>query len=217
MRTMSPKNKSVLGRKTKRNNIPMKEEEDNKPKTIIRLIYLGEKKNKKYIKFSFSKKISLKDLPNTFIQREEFNINSDKIWIKDKIELGNAKEKKNFIVSIYINKVNTFYIDLTPKKNPYYFEFIFYSKIIKELPKYINSQYKEKLKEFDDYGLKFRKKICIINTDITIAKDFIEDLDLKPSSYKISVRIKKNGMKSSTVHKLKLEKKNKFTKIRYKR
>ena len=216
MRTMSPKNKSLLGRKTKRNNIPMKEEEDNEPKTIIRIIYLGEKKNKKYkdneytyIKFSFSKKISLKDLPNTFIQREEFNINSDKIWIKDKIELGKAKtkEKKNFIVSIYINKVNTFYIDLTPKKNPYYFEFIFYSKIIKELPKYINSQYNEKLKEFDDYGLKFRKKICIINTDITIAKDFIEDLDLKPSSYKISVRIKKNGMKSSTVHKLKLEKK----------
>ena len=47
----------------------------------------------------------------------------------------------------------------------------------------------------------------IINTDITIAKDFIEDLDLKPSSYKICVRINKKGMKSSAVHELKLEKK----------
>ena len=181
---MSQKKKSLIGRKTKRSNIPLEEEENNETKTVIRLIYLGEKKNEKYrkneytyIKFSFSNKISLKDLPNAIMQREEFNINSDKIWITEKIELGNAKEKRNFIVSIYINKVNTFYIDLTPKKNPYYFEFIFYSKVIKELPKYINSQYNEKLKEFDDYGLKFRKKICIINTDITIAKDFIEDLD----------------------------------------
>ena len=215
MRTMSPKYISPLGRKTKRSNIPMEEEEEEKgPKTVIRLIYLGEKNNKKYrnneynyIKFSFSNKISLKNLPNTIIQREEFDINSDKIWIVDKIELGNAKEKKNFLASIYINKVNTIYIDLTPKKNSYYFEFIFYSKTIQHLPKYMNSQYNEKLKEFDDYGLKYRKKMCVINTDIAIAKDFIEDLDLDPSSYKICVRIKKNGLKSSAVHELKLEKK----------
>lgn len=217
MRTMSLKNKSALGRKTKRNNIPL-EEKNNKPKTIIRLIYLGETKNNKYrnneytyIKFSFSKEISLKNFTNKIIQREEFDINSDKIWITDKIELGNSKEKINFIVSIYINKVNTFYIDLNPKEKQYYFEFIFYSETIKELPKYIQYQ-NELLDKFDNYGLKYRKKLCVINTDILIAKDFIEDLDLDPSSYKICVRINKNGMKSSAVHDLKLERKKNIQK-----
>ena len=231
MRTTSSKNKTILGRKTKRSNIPLKEEDDttqidkprtkktkiDKPRTIIRLIYLGGKKNKKrnheytYIKFSFSEKISIINLHKTFIQNEELDINSDKIWIIDKIELGNAKEKKKFIVSIYINKVNTFYIDLTPKEKQYYFEFIFYSKTIKELPIFIQ-YHNEQLDKFDNYDLKYRKKLCIINADITIEKDYLEDLELKPSSYKVCVRINKNGMKIPSIHELKLEKTKNITK-----
>lgn len=200
-----------LGRKTKRSKILF--EEKDIPKTIIRLIYLSSKKNQKnnndytYIKFSFSKKISLKELPKINIQKEEFNIKSEKIWITDKIELGNGKERINFNVTIYINKENTFYIDLTPKIKGYYFEFIFYSKTLKELPKFITSQYGKKLEKFDNYGLKYRKKISIINTDTTVAIDYIHDLNLGDNSYKICVRIKKDGSKSTAIHEIELEKK----------
>ena len=226
---MSAKSKTILGRKTRRNNIPLKKEADSpeidkpktkkpkigKPKTIIRFIYLGEKKSinngYNYIKFSFSEEISLKNLHKAIIQNEELDINSDKIWITDKIELGNAKEKINFIVSIYINKVNTYYIDLTPRQNKYCFEFIFYSKTIKELPKYIQYQNKQ-LNQFDNYDLKYRKKICVINADMSLAKDYLENLVLGPSSYKVCVRIKKNGMKIPSIHELKLENKKTRTK-----
>ena len=224
---MSHKSGPILGRKTKRNNIPLKKETDatqtdkprakkpriDKPRTTIRLIYLGEKKNKKdrnneytYIKFSFSEEISLKDLHKTIIQNEELDINSNKIWITDKIELGNGKKKLNFIVSIYINKINTYYIDLTPKEKQYCFEFIFYSKTIKELPKYIQYRNGEQLDKFDNYELKYRKKLCVINADIFLAKDYLEGIDLDPNSYKICVRIKKNGMKIPSIHELKQEK-----------
>jgi hypothetical protein len=212
--------KKLLGRKKKRENIQdineieNENEHENENKTIMRIIYLGKINNKKYdnnkytyIKFSFSEKINLIDLPNKIIKTVKFNISSEKLWIIDKVEIGNTKEKKAFLLSIYINKVNTFYIDLFPNKKAYFFEFIFYSKTIKELPKIFASPYTQIIDKFDSYGLKYRKRICFINVDSFISRDYMNGSHLDPNSYKICVRIKKNGIKSSVVHELKLEKK----------
>ena len=64
----------------------------------------------------------------------------------------------------------------------------------------------QKLKYFDDYGLEYRKKMCIINVEEDFSKDYINNISLVSNSYKICVRIKENGKMLSSIHELKLEK-----------
>ena len=134
---MLSKNKRNLNKKTRRDNIPMNKKSDQ-PTTTIKLILLPSKQryNKlndySSIKFSFTDKISLTNLVQKKIQWIELDINSNNnIYIIDRIELTNHNGSKLgvFIMPIYINKINIFYIDLKYKDNRgYFFEFIFYSK-----------------------------------------------------------------------------------------
>ena len=63
----------------------------------------------------------------------------------------------------------------------------------------------KKLNEFDNFNLKYRKKLTIINTELNIAKDYINNLHLEPNSYKINVSIKKNGDSLNSIYKLKID------------
>ena len=130
---MLSKNKRILNKKTRRNNIPM--DESDQPTTTIKLILLSSKQrynrlnDYSSIKFSFTDKIRLTNLVQKKIQLIEIDINSNnKIYIIDRIELTNENGSKIgvFIMPIYINKINTCYIDLKYKDNKgYFFEFIF--------------------------------------------------------------------------------------------
>lgn len=214
MLSKNRKNTKLLGRKTKReissNEDIIEIEED---KTTINLIYLNNNKyntkNYTYIKFSFSNKISLENLIKNKEQSIMLDINCNEIYIVDKIELGNDKIniKQNFLLPIYINKVNTCYISLKPKDNEYFFELIFYSKTMKNLPRYLEYENEQKIQVFDNYDLKYRKKINIINVGRNFVNSYIKNITLDSNSYKICARIKNTGEIFSSLHELKLEKK----------
>ena len=177
--------------------------------TTIRLILIKNKKNTQkdyfYMKFSDSSRISLEGLIRDKIQSIKLEIKSKKIILLDKVELESkdGKNKVCFILPIYVNKNNTYYINLKPNKKGYFFECIYYSKKSTKLPK--NILYKsnnQKLDEFDSYGLNFRKKINIINSEMDIANDYIENLSPDSNSYKICIRINDKGEMISSIHKL---------------
>ena len=144
-------NPYYLRRKTKRNNISMKDN-TKKSKITINLISLDDDKvyfrKYAYIQFSFSDKISLDTLMKEKTQTIEFVKSSKEIYFIDNIELGNEKETKkvNFLVSIYANKVNIFYISLKQNQNAFCFEYIFYAKNVIKLPKFLLSPFGEKTK-----------------------------------------------------------------------
>ena len=214
---MLSKNKRNLNKKTRRDNIPMNKKSDQ-PTTTIKLILLPSKQryNKlndySSIKFSFTDKISLTNLVQKKIQLIELVINSNNnIYIIDRIELTNQNGSKLgvFIMPIYINKINTCYIDLKYKDNRgYFFEFIFYSKNENNLPQYLINPNNEKLDAFDTYNLKYRKKINIINVDYNFATKYINNLSLESNSNKICVRIKDSGKMLTSVHTIRLEEKS---------
>ena len=215
-------NTKLLGKKTRRKLAASKDiieiEED---KTTINLIYLNDKninnKNYTYIKFSFSNKISLDNLIKNKEQTISLYIESNEILIVDKIELGNDKIniKQNFLLPIYIKKVNTCYISLKPKNKGYFFELIFYAKAMKNLPRNLICSNEQELQTFDNYGLKYRKKINVINVEKNLFNYYIkniEKLSLDSNSYKICSLIKSNVEITSSLHELKLEKKVKIKK-----
>lgn len=205
------KKKYFLRKKTKRENFKTIKIIDT-PQTKITLVYISKTPynfdDYSYIKFSFSDKINLADLIQNKVKSLFFNINKDKIYIFDRVELGNKDESKKeyFIIPIYLKKENTWYINLKPKIKGYFFEFIFYSNSKERLPEYLIYTDTQNLKYFDDYGLEYRKKMCIINVEEDFSKDYINNISLVSNSYKICARIKDNGKMLSSIHELKLEK-----------
>ena len=209
---MLSKNKQLLGKKTKRANFSKGELNKEKIFTTIKLINLCDKRNKAkcytYIKFSFTDRIYLDSLIKYKNQSIELDIESDKIFIIDKIELGNdIGNKVDFLIPIYINRTNTCYIDLKAKKKGYSFEFIFYAKTIKKLPEYFQYNDELQLREFDTYNLKYRKKLIILNVEDKVVNDYIQKVTFDSNSYKICVRINNKGNAFPSIHELKLEKK----------
>ena len=201
-----------LRKKTNRSNF-----DENENATIIKLISLKESnyslKDYSYIKFSSGDEIELSELKKNKSQLIKLNIDSDKIYVVDKIELRNEKGDvtQTFLLPIYIKKCNSCYISLKHKKNGYCFEFIFYSKDKKIIDKYTLSPNKKNKKNnfeiFDNYGLKHRKKINFINVEKEFANDYLNELTLDNKSYKICSIIKKSGEISSSIQELKADKK----------
>ena len=208
---MLSKNNPMLRRKRNRTNLT-DQELNMKTVTRINLINLCNKKYNSdcytYIKFSFTKKIYLDNLVKYNNQSIELNIESDKIYIIDEIELGNnIGNKIRFLIPIYMNRTNTCYIDLKHKKRSYAFEFIFYSKTIKKLPQYLEYNNKQNLRVFDYYNLKYRKKLVVLNAEDDIIKKYIQKTALDANSYKICVRINNKGKIFPSIHEIKHEKK----------
>ena len=203
------KEKKFLNRKTKRENF-LTPKTSRVPKTKITLIYLSEipfnSNDYSYIKFSFSDKINLAELIQNKVQSLIFDITSNKIYIIDRIELENedGSKKESFIISIYLKKTNIWYINLKPKKKGYHFEIIFYSNSMDKLPNYLEYKNRLELKKFDEYELKYRKKMSVINVEKNFAYNYINTLNLDANSYKICVRIKENEKILSSVHELKI-------------
>ena len=125
-------------------------------------------------------------------QTIELETDQKEIYFIDIIELGNEKDTKkvNFLASIYANTINTYYISIRQKKNSYYFEYIFYSKNMEKLPHFLQTSLGQQLNEFDNFNLKYRKRLTIINADLNMAKDYINKIKIQPGSYKICIRIK---------------------------
>lgn len=203
----------LLGRKTKRSDIP-EDSLNQKDSTIIKFINISNKKYKyksfyySYIKFSFTHRYNFNDLIINQKQSIELNIKSDKIFFFDKIELGNDKgNKMNFILPIYKNKINTVYIDLYTKKKAYCFEYIFYAKTAKKLPDYLIYNDEIRLKQFDTYNLKYRKRLLLLNVEENSIKGYIKNIALVPNSYKICIRINNRGKINFSIHELVVEKK----------
>ena len=130
---MLSENKRNLNKKTRRDNIPINEKNDQ-PTTIKLILQPSKQRYNRlnyysFIKFSFTDKISLVNLVQKKIELIELYINyKNKIYIIDRIELTNQNGSKIgvFIMPIYINKINTCFIDLKYKDNKgYFFEFIF--------------------------------------------------------------------------------------------
>ena len=211
--------KYYLKKKTKRSNFTEDENANKSKKTAIKLISLNDSKynlnDYSYIKFSFGDEIKLSELIKNKSQLVKLNIDSDKIYVVDKIELRNEKgdHRQTFLLPIYIKKCNSCYISLKHKKKGYSFEFIFYSKNKKIIDTYKLGPYKpgqankQELDIFDKYDLKYRKKINFINVEKKIANDYLKNLPLNKNSYKICSRIKQNDNILTSVHKLNVDKK----------
>jgi len=208
---MNSENRKFLGRKTQRNNFS-KNKPIDKPKTTIKLISLFNKRYKSndyvYINFSDCVIKRLDRLIEKNAQTIKLKIKSNKIYEICKIELINRNGNKNqcFYLPIYINKINTFYINLRPKKKSYCFEYIFYRK--NNLNMSVNLLYKNEITidKFDDYNLKYRKKIIAINVEKSLANKYIKKkLSLDYNSYKICVRVNDDGKEISSVHEIQLE------------
>ena len=217
---MTTRNQQLLGKKRKRNNT-YESKKITGPLTIIKLIPLFTNKNNDnnyaYIKFANSDKISLEALIQNKIQVIKLKINSTKFYKIYKIELVNAKgnKKQSFNLPIYINKINTCYIDLRQKQKGYSFEFIFYGKNNLYISKNLLNKSNKKLNEFDNYGLKYRKKIIIINVEKNLVDNYLDNnIPLDNNSYKICVRIKENGKELSSIHDLQLIEKLKSEKCK---
>ena len=211
--------KYYLKKKTKRSNFTEDENANKSKKTAIKLISLNDSKynlnDYSYIKFSFGDEIKLSELIKNKSQLVKLNIDSDKIYVVDKIELRNEKgdHRQTFLLPIYIKKCNSCYISLKHKKKGYSFEFIFYSKNKKIIDTYKLGPYKpgqankQELDIFDKYDLKYRKKINFINVEKKIANDYLKNLTLNNNSYKICSRIKQSDNILTSVHKLNVDKK----------
>ena len=211
--------KYYLKKKTKRSNFTEDENANKSKKTAIKLISLNDSKynlnDYSYIKFSFGNEIKLSEVIKNKSQLIKLDIDSNKIYIVDKIELRNEKGdvKQTFLLPIYIKKCNSCYISLKHKKKGYSFEFIFYSKNKKIIDTYKLGPYKpghpnkQELDIFDKYDLKYRKKINFINAEKKIANDYLKNLALNNNSYKICSRIKQSDNILTSVHKLNVDKK----------
>ena len=94
-----------LRKKTNRSNF-----DENENATTIKLISLNDSKyslkDYSYIKFSSGNEIELSELKKNKSQLIKLNIDSDKIYVVDKIELRNEKgdAKQTFLLPIYIKK-----------------------------------------------------------------------------------------------------------------
>ena len=139
----------------------------------------------------------------------KLNLDSNKIYIIDKIELLNEEgnKRKTFLLPIYIRKSNICYISLKHKKKGYCFELIFYSKNKKKIRETVLTHKNLTLDKFDNYGLSHRKKINVINIEKNFAKEYVKNITLDSDSYKICSRIKENGEIASSIHELKLDEK----------
>ena len=104
-----PTEKKFLERKRQREDFRTSKANITR-KTEILLIYIStipfNSNDYSYIKFSFSDKINLTNLIKKKYQTLKFDINSNKIYIIDRVELGNEDEsrKETFIASIYLKK-----------------------------------------------------------------------------------------------------------------
>ena len=104
-----PTEKKFLERKRQREDFRTSKANITR-KTEILLIYIStipfNSNDYSYIKFSFSDKINLTKLIKKKYQTLKFDINSNKIYIIDRVELGNEDEsrKETFIASIYLKK-----------------------------------------------------------------------------------------------------------------
>ena len=78
---------------------------------------------------------------------------------------------------------------------------------MKNLPRYLEYENEQKIQVFDNYDLKYRKKINIINVGRNFVNSYIKNITLDSNSYKICARIKNTGEIFSSLHELKLEKK----------
>ena len=103
------KEKNLLKIKRKRENFQTPKN-INVPETKITLIYISKTPYNlhdfSYIKFSFSDKINLVELIKNKVQSLLFDINIDKIYVLDRIELVNEDESKKeyFVMPIYLKK-----------------------------------------------------------------------------------------------------------------
>ena len=206
-------NRNYLKRKTKRNNFIEDKSFKNEKETTINLFLLNDSNynidDYSYIKFSSSEKIKLCNLREQKSQIIKLNLDSNKIYIIDKIELLNEEgnKRKTFLLPIYIRKSNICYISLKHKKNGYCFELIFYSKNKKKIRETVLTHKNLTLDKFDNYGLSHRKKINVINIEKNFAKEYVKNITLDSDSYKICSRIKENGEIASSIHELKLDEK----------
>ena len=206
-------NRNYLKRKTKRNNFIEDKSFKNEKETTINLFLLNDSNynidDYSYIKFSSSEKIKLCNLREQKSQIIKLNLDSNKIYIIDKIELFNEEgnKRKTFLLPIYIRKSNICYISLKHKKNGYCFELIFYSKNKKKIRETVLTHKNLTLDKFDNYGLSHRKKINVINIEKNFAKEYVKNITLDSDSYKICSRIKENGEIASSIHELKLDEK----------
>ena len=206
-------NRNYLKRKTKRNNFIEDKSFKNEKETTINLFLLNDSNynidDYSYIKFSSSEKIKLCNLREQKNQIIKLNLDSNKIYIIDKIELLNEEgnKRKTFLLPIYIRKSNICYISLKHKKNGYCFELIFYSKNKKKIRETVLTHKNLTLDKFDNYGLSHRKKINVINIEKNFAKEYVKNITLDSDSYKICSRIKENGEIASSIHELKLDEK----------
>ena len=215
-------NRNYLKRKTKRNNFIEDKSFKNEKETTINLFLLNDSNynidDYSYIKFSSSEKIKLCNLREQKSQIIKLNLDSNKIYIIDKIELLNEEgnKRKTFLLPIYIRKSNICYISLKHKKNGYCFELIFYSKNKKKIRETVLTHKNLTLDKFDNYGLSHRKKINVINIEKNFAKEYVKNITLDSDSYKICSRIKENGEIASSIHELKLDEKLNLEKSRIK-
>ena len=206
-------NRNYLKRKTKRNNFIEDKSFKNEKETTINLFLLNDSNynidDYSYIKFSSSEKIKLCNLRKQKSQIIKLNLDSNKIYIIDKIELLNEEgnKRKTFLLPIYIRKSNICYISLKHKKKGYCFELIFYSKNKKKIRETVLTHKNLTLDKFDNYGLSHRKKINVINIEKNFAKEYVKNITLDSDSYKICSRIKENGEIASSIHELKLDEK----------
>ena len=205
--------RNYLKRKTKRNNFIEDKSFKNEKETTINLFLLNDSNynidDYSYIKFSSSEKIKLCNLRKQKSQIIKLNLDSNKIYIIDKIELLNEEgnKRKTFLLPIYIRKSNICYISLKHKKKGYCFELIFYSKNKKKIRETVLTHKNLTLDKFDNYGLSHRKKINVINIEKNFAKEYVKNITLDSDSYKICSRIKENGEIASSIHELKLDEK----------
>ena len=219
MKLENQEKQNLLGKKRQNDNsLDYKEikeiKEIKKSETILKLISLKNNRNSPddyyYFQFSDSQKYNLDTLIIKKRQEIKLKINSTKIYKTFKIKLTNKKgnREQSFNLPIYINKINTCYINLRPKKKGYCFEYILYGN--NELSMRKNLLYKKSidLDEFDDYGLKYRKKINVINVEKNFSDSFLKkNIKLPNNSYKICTRAKDNGKELSSIHELLLTEK----------
>ena len=101
-------NRNYLKRKTKRDTFIEEKSIKNEKETTIILFLLNDSNynvdDYSYIKFSSSEKIKLCNLREQKSQIIKLNLDSNKIYIIDKIELLNEEgnKRKTFLLPIYI-------------------------------------------------------------------------------------------------------------------
>lgn len=134
--------------------------------TIIQFIFISNTKNinpsEFQIKFEGEGETHKLDMNNSITLRPEYPQSS--IYFCESIKIiYKAKEFLSFQFLIYLNKLNTIFIDLDEVNKPS-FELLFYSKEEKYNPSKI--RYKDTIyKQFTNYKNKYRSRIFFANAD----------------------------------------------------